>query len=50
MIPNNFDEAITCEKSNKWKAALNFEMDSLVKNNMWAPVTRPPKIKSDCEY
>lgn len=31
MIPEYFDEAITCKDSTKWKAAMNRKMYSLVK-------------------
>ncbi|CAH2097574.1 unnamed protein product [Euphydryas editha] len=62
MIPDNFLEAITCNESNKWKEAMNREMNSLEKNNTWTMVRKPDgnkkvidvkwiyKKKSDGEY
>ncbi|CAH2088680.1 unnamed protein product [Euphydryas editha] len=64
MIPDNFQEAITCNESNKWKEAMNREINSLKKNNTWTiVVVRKPeenkkvidvkwiyKKKSDGEY
>nr|GEU79184.1 retrovirus-related Pol polyprotein from transposon TNT 1-94 [Tanacetum cinerariifolium] len=33
--PLTYQEAVTCEDSSKWKAAMNEEMDSLRKNKTW---------------
>lgn len=41
MIPDNFQEAISCDDSKQWEGAMNREMDSLAKNNTWTLVNRP---------
>ncbi|CAK1597248.1 unnamed protein product [Parnassius mnemosyne] len=38
-------EATTCNEAMKWKEAMNSEMDSLMKNNTWTLVNKPPKDK-----
>lgn len=43
--PENFQEATTCKDSNKWKEAMDREMDSLVKNKRWVLIVKPPKNK-----
>lgn len=45
MNPENFQEAVDCEDSIKWKEAMDREMDSLVKNKTWTIVEKPPKGK-----
>ncbi|XP_067123573.1 LOW QUALITY PROTEIN: zinc finger protein 271-like, partial [Centruroides vittatus] len=42
-VPENFQEAMTCDDSKKWKAAMNSEMDSLVIDNTRTLVSKPPK-------
>lgn len=43
--PSDFQEATTCDEAIKWKEEMNREMDSLVKNNTWTLVNKPPKDK-----
>ncbi|GKA34499.1 retrotransposon protein, putative, ty1-copia subclass [Tanacetum coccineum] len=39
--PLTYQETITCEDSSKWKAAMEEEMDSLIKNKTWELVDHP---------
>lgn len=39
--PINYNDAITCEQSDKWKQAMSEELDSLHKNNTWTLVSKP---------
>lgn len=45
MSPANFQEAMNCEDANKWKTAMDREMESLVKNQTWTLVDRPSEDK-----
>jgi hypothetical protein len=42
--PINYNDTITCEQSDKWKQAMNEELDSLHKNNTWTLVSKPVGI------
>nr|GEX13340.1 retrovirus-related Pol polyprotein from transposon TNT 1-94 [Tanacetum cinerariifolium] len=39
--PLTYQEAVSCEDSSKWKAAMKEEMDSLMKNKTWELVDQP---------
>ncbi|GKG53540.1 hypothetical protein Tco_0554940, partial [Tanacetum coccineum] len=41
LEPLTYQEAITCEDSSKWKAAMEEEIDSLRKNKTWELVDLP---------
>lgn len=45
LTPADFQEATTCNEAMKWKEAMDKEMDSLMKNNTWTLVDKPPKDK-----
>ncbi|CAG4974137.1 unnamed protein product [Colias eurytheme] len=45
LTPVDFQEATTCDEAMKWKEAMDKEMDSLMKNNTWTLVDKPPKNK-----
>ena len=45
LAPSDFQEATTCGEATKWKEAMYCEMDSLVKNQTWTLVNKPPKDK-----
>lgn len=40
-IPGNFEEATTCNEAERWKDAMDSEMNSLVENNTWTLVSKP---------
>lgn len=49
--PNSYDDAINCKDSMSWKAALDDEMNSLLKNKTWELVKRPKGQKLiDCKW
>ncbi|GJW13180.1 retrotransposon protein, putative, ty1-copia subclass [Tanacetum coccineum] len=48
--PLTYQEAVTCEDSSKWKAAMKEEMDSLRKNNSWELVDHPAGQKLRADY
>ncbi|GKE68916.1 retrovirus-related pol polyprotein from transposon TNT 1-94, partial [Tanacetum coccineum] len=39
--PLTYQEAVACEESSKWKAAMKEEMDSMRKNKTWELVDHP---------
>nr|GEV05530.1 retrotransposon protein, putative, Ty1-copia subclass [Tanacetum cinerariifolium] len=43
--PLTYQEAVACEDSSKWKAAMKEEMDSLMKNKTWALVDHQARQK-----
>ncbi|GJV90021.1 retrotransposon protein, putative, ty1-copia subclass [Tanacetum coccineum] len=43
--PLTYQEAVSCEDSSKWKAAIKEEMDSLRKNKTWELVDHPIRQK-----
>ncbi|GKD41059.1 retrotransposon protein, putative, ty1-copia subclass [Tanacetum coccineum] len=43
--PLTYQEAVACEDSSKWKAAMKEEMDSLRKNKTWELVDHPARQK-----
>nr|GEW89913.1 retrovirus-related Pol polyprotein from transposon TNT 1-94 [Tanacetum cinerariifolium]GEW89916.1 retrovirus-related Pol polyprotein from transposon TNT 1-94 [Tanacetum cinerariifolium] len=43
--PLTYQEAVACEDSSKWKAAMKEEMDSLKKNKTWELVDHPARQK-----
>ncbi|GKA69527.1 retrovirus-related pol polyprotein from transposon TNT 1-94, partial [Tanacetum coccineum] len=43
--PLTYQEAVSCEDSSKWKAAMKEEMDSLRKNKTWELVDHPVRQK-----
>ncbi|GKA72573.1 retrotransposon protein, putative, ty1-copia subclass, partial [Tanacetum coccineum] len=43
--PLTYQEAVSCEDSSKWKAAMKEEMDSLRKNKTWELVDHPAEQK-----
>ena len=43
FIPTTYNEAVTCDDSQKWKSAMDSEINSLVENNTFTEV-----LKSDC--
>ncbi|GKE72428.1 hypothetical protein Tco_1534469, partial [Tanacetum coccineum] len=43
--PLTYQEAVACEDSSKWKAAMKEEMDSLRKNKTWELVNHPARQK-----
>ncbi|GKF95536.1 hypothetical protein Tco_0288271, partial [Tanacetum coccineum] len=44
--PLTYHEAVACEDSSKWKAAMKEEMDSLRKNKTWELVDHPAQSKA----
>ena len=44
-VPRTYDEAINCKDRRKWQVAIDEEMASLMKNNTWVVVTKPPGHK-----
>lgn len=40
--PQSFEEAVSCPDSDEWRAAMRSEYDSLISNNVWKLVDRPP--------
>ncbi|GKE46682.1 retrovirus-related pol polyprotein from transposon TNT 1-94, partial [Tanacetum coccineum] len=48
--PLTYQEAVACEDSSKWKAAMKEEMDSLRKNKTWELVDHPARSYSPGEY
>lgn len=45
-IPNNYKEAVSCEESSNWKAAINEELQALKENNTWTETELPPGKKA----
>ncbi|GKB16947.1 retrovirus-related pol polyprotein from transposon TNT 1-94 [Tanacetum coccineum] len=45
LEPLTYQEAVACEDSSKWKAAMEDEMDSLRKNKTWELVDHPARQK-----
>ena len=43
LNPSDFHEVTTCSEATKRKEAMDSEMDSLVKNQIWTLVIKPPK-------
>lgn len=43
--PKNYNEAISSEHSERWKAAMDEEYASLVENGTWTLVQRPPGVR-----
>ncbi|GKF77957.1 retrovirus-related pol polyprotein from transposon TNT 1-94, partial [Tanacetum coccineum] len=43
--PLTYQEAVSCEDSSKWKAAMKEEIDSLRKNKTWELVDHPARQK-----
>lgn len=40
--PQSFEEAVSSPDSHEWRAAMKSEYDSLISNNVWKLVDRPP--------
>ncbi|XKL68973.1 hypothetical protein PGB90_006742 [Kerria lacca] len=38
--PTSYEEAITCKDSEKWKAAINEDLESINKNNTWCLIEK----------
>ncbi|GKF41181.1 retrotransposon protein, putative, ty1-copia subclass, partial [Tanacetum coccineum] len=50
--PLTYQEAVACEDSSKWKAAMKEEIDSLRKNKTWELVDHPTrqKLRTGIDY
>lgn len=44
--PENYGKAMNDENAAKWKIAMREEFDSLIKNDTWQLVPRPPNVKT----
>lgn len=43
--PDSYQEAMTGDDANEWKKAMREEFDSLIKNETWILIERPPNVK-----
>lgn len=42
--PDTYQEAMNNDNANEWKQAMREEFDSLIKNNTWILIERPPNV------
>lgn len=43
FIPDDYASALSCEDAEKWKQAMQEEISSLIRNNTWRIVKKPPQ-------